>query len=261
MTSFRRLGVRGFTLIELLIIVVILGTVMAVGVVSWQRGQESMRLSGATRDVLATIRQARSVALVSQKPAVITFANEKNEDGEYTAKITIDAAKLFDELDDEPVYTLGGELVRREEDESPAAQGADGEAAPPGDPGQTVSDRLMPQISLELMTGIRVKVLRADEELASTSSPVNYKSSISVFSTSSAVRSQLGKTEPQPAAKSSEATADEAVDEPVEIVWGTNGRADAHTVWVYPADKQPEDGLSITVDRFGACTVSQWEDE
>lgn len=252
-----------FTLIELLTIIAIMGTMVAVGVVSWQRGKSRSQLAGATRDVLAVIRQARAIALVTQKPAIITYATEKDEDDVPFARITVETAKLFDDSDtDVPVYTLGGERVNEEPELRAASRSEETTEILEEGGGESLSDVLTPKIALDVVKGLRIKVLKEDEQLAQGYGPVAYKSGISVFSTSGAVRSELGKPAPKPAPQQTSALVEDSTAEtPVEIVWATNGRADGHTIWVYPDGSQPEKGLSIVVDKFGGCKVSQWEDE
>ena len=49
---------------------------------------------------------------------------------------------------------------------------------------------------------------------------------------------------------------------PVKVLWQTNGRTDPHRIWVYADGSDPESGLSIRIDRFGAAKVLQaGEDE
>ena len=43
--------------------------------------------------------------------------------------------------------------------------------------------------------------------------------------------------------------------EPVSLVWEANGRCDPHRVLVYLDGKNPESGLCINIDRFGAAKV------
>lgn len=257
-----------FTLIELLTIIAIMGTMVAVGIVSWQRGKSRAQLAGATRDILAVVRQARSIALVTQKPAIITYATEKDEDDVPFARITVETAKLFDDSSaNVPVYTLSGERVGGDPEPTPAAPQASTDSDAQSDAsgtegGESLSDILMPKIALDVVKGLRIKVLKEDEQLMLGNGPITYKSGISVFSTSGAVRNELGKSSAKSAPQTPSPDSDNAASEgPVEIVWSTNGRADGHTIWIYPDGSQPEKGLSIVVDRFGGCKVSQWEDE
>ena len=98
---------RAFTLIELLTIVAIISVMVTVAVVGVSSGQGASRLRGATRDVFAAIRQARSVALVTQQPAVITYS-AKIVDGELCARVEIDSAKLISSSASTKVQTLSG---------------------------------------------------------------------------------------------------------------------------------------------------------
>jgi len=258
----RRSHEGGFTLIELLTVVAIMGTMVAVGVVSWQRGRSSSQLAGAARDILAVIRQARSIALVTQTPAIITYANDKNDDEESVARITVEAKKLFEgEENSETVRTISGEVVGGKDAKSETIS-VSSTTEPAETDGESLDEVLTPKISLEVVKGLRIKVLKEDEQLGIRPGAHVYKSSISIYSTSGAVRQGLGvKTESVNKGSTVEPGIDQATDEPVEIVWGANGRADAHTVWIYPEGSDPEKGLSIKVDKFGGCKVSQWEEE
>ena len=66
---------RAFTLIELLTVVAIMATMVTVGVVSLSSSRGSTRVFAAVRDMMAMIRRARSVALVTQKPALVIYSN------------------------------------------------------------------------------------------------------------------------------------------------------------------------------------------
>ena len=85
------MGRRAFTLIELLVIIAVIGIMTTTAVLSVVSGQRAVRVKGATRDVFAAIRHARSTALVTQQPAIITYSNET--------------------VDGEPVVTANGVLA------------------------------------------------------------------------------------------------------------------------------------------------------
>ena len=64
-------------------------TVLAgVSVLSIATGKDAARQKGVTRDVFAIIRYARSSALASRKPSIITYSTVKN-DGEVSAKVEV----------------------------------------------------------------------------------------------------------------------------------------------------------------------------
>ena len=104
-------GRRAFTLIELLVVVAIMATMVTVGVVGLNASRGATQVFAAGRDVMAMIRRARSMALVTQKPVVITYSNE-SADEEPCASITIQADRLFSsKKGTEAVETLSGEVV------------------------------------------------------------------------------------------------------------------------------------------------------
>ena len=267
-------GRRGFTLIELLVIVAIICAMAGVGVVSVRAGQGAARVKGATRDIFAAIRHARSQALVSQKPVIITYSTDE-VDGEAMAKVEVMSAKLFsDEIDRSKVRTLTGEplaapkreLVHIRNGEDVGGDPETGMQKEEEAGGSVVQDVLFAPIKEDVIKGMRLKVVvgEADGEAAGD----GRKPRLSVFSN---VDYLLGKFKEKKSADTSSETSDAAEpsaggrekdakkkDErqaPVSVVWETNGRVDPHRVWIYADGQSPEDGLSIRIDRFGAAKV------
>jgi len=257
---------RGFTLLEILTVVAVIAIMVTASVVSVRSGQSAARIRGATRDIFATIRHARSMALVSQQPSIITYSTEHDGD-EVVAKLAITTAKIFNGNEVKVATTLGGESVRISDDAESAAPTKRGKDDP--DPaaanldkgGQTVEDILFAPISTDVVRGIRIKVLREGEALDGTVEEKS-KPKISVFSN---VDYLLGKfNERKAAEKAKEQSATEADtpaagglddQEPVSIVWEANGRTEPHRVWIYADGSDPEKGLSIKIDRFGGAKV------
>lgn len=241
---------RGFTLIELLAIIAIMAAMVAVSVASVRSGQVAARTRGAARDIYATIRHARSRALVTQQPAIITYSTE-TVDGEVCARIRIDGAKILDSTKAVQAFTLDGERVDT---------GTDGEDN--GEGGEAVEDVLFAPIADEVVKGIKIKVLRGGEELEGGEAAEPGRNKISVFSN---VDYLLGRFAEKEAAKKAEAevepkaeetaTAADDRQEPVSVVWEVNGRTEPHRVYVYQDGSKPERGLCIKVDRFGAAKV------
>ena len=277
---------RAFTLIELLVIIAIIAVMISVGVVSITAGKGAARVKGATRDVFAAIRCARSTALVTMKPVIITYSTVE-ADGEVMAKIEITSAKIMDTSTDrsnvqtltgEPLQGDGYELVHIEKaDESKgaaksaskvgaskaASKAADGEpAAASESEGESVEEILFAPVNEDIVKGMRVKVVLGDEALAAETAA--RPSKISVFSNVDYLigrfkdaKAAAKKTEDEAAGKTADkaASAKDELQEPVSVVWETNGRVDPHQVWVYADGQKPEDGLLIKIDRFGAAKV------
>lgn len=271
---------RGFTLIELLVIVAIICAMAGVGVVSVRAGQGAARVKGATRDIFAAIRHARSQALVSQKPVIITYSTEET-DGEPQAKIEVTSARLFaEEVDRRRIRTLtGAPLAGVLPEETPAREGKGGgtraarDSRPPDEMekdekdekgGSLVQDVLFAPIKADVVTGMRLKVVVGED--GSGAADEVRKPRLSVFSN---VDYLLGKYRETKAAEAKTEASDGAPataegktgapppehQEPVSVVWETNGRVDPHQVWVYADGQKPEDGLMIRIDRFGAAKV------
>jgi len=267
---------RAFTLIELLTIVAIISVMVTVAVVGVNSGQGASRLRGATRDVFAAIRQARSVALVTQQPAVITYSS-KNVDGELCARVEIDSAKLISTPSSTVVQTLSGETVDLADPTGAAAEekrrggpaGAEEEVEPPQG-GETVEDILFAPVDESVMKGVAIKVVVGEEALSEVEQSVR-ASANSAFSNVDYLRgryqdakrkaSASEEQQQQEGSASGASASSEQAQEPVSITWEPNGRCEPHQVWVYLAGKDPESGLSIKVDRFGAAKVVSKEDE
>lgn len=285
---------RAFTLIELLVILAIIAVMISVGVVSITAGKGAARVKGATRDVFAAIRCARSTALVTMKPVIITYSTVESG-GEVMAKIEITSAKIMDTTTDrsqvqtltgEPLQSDGYELVHIEKaDESKGSakagskvgskadskvgaskatsKPADGEpAAASESEGESVEEILFAPVNEDIVKGMRVKVVLGDEALAAETAA--RPSKISVFSNVDYLigrfkdaKAAAKKKEDEASGKTDDKSAapKDELQEPVSVVWETNGRVDPHQVWVYADGQKPEDGLLIKVDRFGAAKV------
>lgn len=259
---------KAFTLIELLVIIGIMGLMVTVGIVNVRSGQGAARTRGAARDIFAVIRHARSTALVTMQPAVITYSCVM-EDEEPTAKIEIHSAKILGgDIDAGKLQTLSGEPMKTAEPDSaeetsvaenePDAPKPEQEKAA----GESLEEVLFAPISAEIVKGMRLKVVMGDEE-AEFADTQQRKPKISVFSN---VDYLLGKFKnAKETAKTEEGKKESAEDKgspvdgdlqkEVSVVWETNGRTDPHQVWIYPDGSEPQKGLLIKIDRFGGVKV------
>ncbi len=256
-----------------MVVVAIMAITVSVAVVSVRSGQDAARVKGATRDFMAAIRHARSLALVKMQPVVITYEVGK-VDGEVCAQVRVDGAELINESSSPTVQTLSGETVMRDGskvDDSRKVSKAKGEEKELLDDkgGDSMTDVLFAPISTEVAKGVRLKVTMGNELLATEVDEKKKANKISVFSN---VDYLLGKYKTHKAAEkkaeeeksekddSSSATPAEEDQEPVSLVWEANGRCEPHRIWIYLDGKKPESGLSIKVDRFGAAKVLSGEE-
>lgn len=262
---------RAFTLIEVLIVVAIMAMMVSVAAVSVRSGQDAARVKGAARDLMAAIRQARSMALVMMQPTVITYST-KRIDGEICAQVSVEGAKLLSASSSDTVETLSGEIVRRDgspvDGQAAAKPGEEAEESAIGEKGgESMEDILFAPVANDVVKGVRIKVTMGDELLRTEEEEERKTNRISVFSNVDYLlgkykekKAEEKKAEEESAADAPPAGKDED-QEPVSLVWEANGRCDPHRVWVYLDGKKPESGLCIKVDRFGAAKILSGEEE
>ena len=235
---------------------------VSIGVGSIMSGQGTARVKGATRDVYAAIRHARSTALVTGQRVLVNYSNEKVDD-EVAVKIEVVAAKIMS-------ADSGGVKAQPYwiEDYKDVPQAKPGEAKQEGGEkgGETLEEILFSPMSANVVKGMRVLVKKGEESLQDETA-VQVRSRISVFSNVDFLKSryQASKTEAASAKAEEEKSGDVAateskgsvndMDETVSVVWETNGAVEPHKIWIYPDGKKPEDGLMLNVDSFGAIKV------
>ena len=255
---------NGFTLIELLVIVAILATMVTIGVGSIAAGQGMARVKGATRDVYAAIRHARSVALVTGQRVLVNYSNEKVDD-EVCVKVEVVAAKIMNADVNRPKPTPY--WVEDYKDLPQKAQAQAGEESDGG--GETIEEVLFSPMDSSVIKGMRILVKKGGEALADETD-VQARSRISVFSNVDYLQSRYKEAKKEAEAKKeSESGGDGSgkdsasplggsvndMDGEEFVVWETNGAVEPHKIWIYPDGKNPEDGLMLNVDQFGGIKV------
>lgn len=245
---------RAFTLIELLAVVAIIGAMVSVSVVSITRGRAAGRMKGAVRDVFATIRQARSIALVTGQPSIITFSSKKI-DGETVSKVEITSAEMTSSAASVNARNIDGEWKKL----------GDGEEA--GDEGHTVEEMLFSPIAEDVLTGVCIKTVSEEEapEIDWNDADEAKKSKASAFSNVDFLLGTYKEAKEQREKKNAEAAKEQDAPPPPEtenieaeksVVWEVNGRCEPHRVYVYEEGRDPyRDGWLIKVDRFGAAKI------
>ena len=242
---------RAFTLIELMAIVAVMAAMVTVGVVSVTSSRSATRVFAAGRDVMAMVRRARSLALVTQQPVVVTYSNGTVEE-EPCASVVIQAKKLFSASKrQERVFNLAGEVVVE-----PDTQDS-------GGGGETLEDVLSPEsIPEDVVKGLKVKVLDESDELQLPENETR-RSKISIFSTADNVSRTLSSESSADASGDAHAAdqADGLDDGPFKVAFAANGTVNPpHRIWIYRAESSPEKGICIHVDRFGEPRCDDFKD-
>ncbi len=252
---------RAFTLIEIIVIVMIIGLMATVSTVSIARGRAAARVKTATRSVLAMVRYARSTALVSRQPSVITYSTEVNDE-EPNIRIEIVTADIFKGERITRAWTLSGEEVQLGEVvDTMTVTNASGKV-------ETVDVAAEDEEEDEnseplIVSGICLKVVMDGEELAETVTEEQKKSTISAWGTASGVIKGYRKNRPAKeeeektaaAAGKSAAGLDEATKEPVSILWEVNGRTEPHRLFIYREGTLPQNGWCIRVNKYGEAKM------
>ena len=265
---------RAFTLIELLVIVAILATMVTIGVGSIAAGQGMARVKGATRDVYAAIRHARSVALVTGQRVLVNYSNGKVDD-EVCVKVEVVAAKIMNADANRPKPTPYWvedykELAQKYELMHTRKPGeGEGEKSEASYGGETIEEILFSPMDSSVIKGMRILVKKGDEALADETD-VQARSRISVFSNVDYLQTRYKEVKKEAEAKKeSESGGDGSgkdsasplggsvndMDGEEFVVWETNGAVEPHKIWIYPDGKKPEDGLMLNIDSFGAVKV------
>lgn len=249
---------RAFTLIELLAVVAIIATMVAVGVVGLSSGKQGAQIKAATRDVYAAIRNARSRAIVTGRRVNVKFGNEGAGEEGSVLKVDIESAlEMKTAGDDEPLQEYFVTDLKRAPE--PKRTSAPVEEMESGE-GETIEQILFAPMESCVVKGMRLKFQKG-EEIDDSMTQAQHQWAITVFSTSDYVSKRYGgKTEDAGGGRASPqdkaaAAGAEVADDSGEVVWETNGSVEPHRIWVYPDGMKPEEGMMLSVDRFGGIKV------
>ena len=264
----------GFTLIEILIVVGIIAIMLASAVMSVASGRGAVQVKEATRGVVQLSRYASALALLRQRPVVVTFHKkgkvEVRISGESTGsgEIGNPSDPIYQEVNGEVTQTAAEIAAEAEE------EGAD-DASASSTKGVSKEEKkgffytrqaLNPEeLAKEDAEGeydgveITVEVLGEDgeplpPELAAARSlkqPERKKLEVDGFNSL-----DIGKEDEKE--KDSELEDD---DTPVSVTYETNGNVNPHRIIIRLKDASATDeGFAINISRSGKATVGE-EDE
>ena len=265
----------GFTLIEILIVVGIIAIMLASAVMSVASGRGAVQVKEATRGVVQLSRYASALALLRQRPVVVTFHKkgkvEVRISGESTGsgEIGEPSDPIYQEVNGEVTQTAA-EIAAESEEE-----GADGDASSSSTKGVSKEEKkgffytrqaLNPEeLAKEDAEGeyegveLTVEVLGEDgeplpPELAAARSlkqPERKKLKVEVFNSL-----DIGREDEE-----AEDSGLEDDDPPVSVTYETNGNVNPHRIIIRLKDASATDeGFAINISRSGKATVGE-EDE
>ena len=282
---------KAFTLIELLVMLGMIAVLAALAVLSVFGGSDAAKMRGAVRDVFATVRLARSTALVTQKQCIITFTTKTTGDS-CQSSATITSARIVSGSSVTRARNLDGQWRTigdgaPEEDVSKGSRqafvvsnrddrdGVEGGVDEGG--GESIDEILFEPAAAETFKDVAIKVeMDGEERQASGPGEVDEarRSMVSTFSNVDYLlgiyRKERERKKSEEEAKAEEEAKERAYSEkPVDVeeeerhlVWQVNGRCDPHRIYVYSRGADYREGWRIRVDRFGSAKVyAPGEDE
>ena len=251
----------GFTLIEVLVALVIVGILVGTAVVSFGAGVKSAQMADATRAVQQYAGHARAIALLKQRPVVLTI-EEIEEDGVFVkSRLSTSYAK---DAEAEGAGASGGAGFG-------VAGGAQNAAATlTGEPVELIDAEAESEGEMEAddplspeprdFEGIHIRAQTKEET-------TQRRSRISVFSTADFLLRKNREQQEKAHAKTAEAGAETtattpttaAAGEPFTVVYEPNGRCDPYTVKIWKDGTDETKAVEMEVGRFGRVTDDEEE--
>ena len=266
----------GFTLIEIMIVVGIIAIMLASAVMSVASGRGAVQTKEATRGVIQLSRYASALALLRQRPVVVTFHHngkiEVRISGEATGS---DAAgtpsdPIYREVDGKATLTAA-EYAAENEDEADVPSGtkrgskvAAGEgngassAASDEKKGYFYSRRVLdPEVlAKEDTEGQYEGVTFTVEVLGEDGEPLDRD--LAAARSLRQPKRERKNADGEPVEEEPE----EETEPPVSVTYETNGNVNPHRVIVRLAgESDVEEGFAINISRSGKATVGDDEEE
>ena len=263
----------GFTLIEILIVVGIIAIMLASAVMSVASGRGAVQVKEATRGIVQLSRYASSLALLRQRPVVVTFHRsgrvEVRISGESTGtgETGRPSDPIYQEVNGEVTQTAAETAAENGEDGLDGTAASGGQNAPKDEKKGFFYTRqaLNPEeLAKEDAEGeydgveLTVEVLGEDGEplppelvaARSLRQPERKKPEVDVFNSL-----DIGREEE----KDSESA---EVESPVSVTYETNGNVNPHRIIVRLKDaSESDEGFAINISRSGKATVGEDDED
>ena len=276
---------RGFTLIELLIVVAIIGVMMAGALLSLDSGRDIARLKEASRGVAQMAHYANALALLRQRPVVVTYTQKTGEGGAPIACIDVrlsgesmavvgggqPAEPIYREVDGQDTSAAGAQAAMADAAEGGAGNGKSvaertgvfftRQILDPDELAKEDASRAFEGISLELellgedgaVVDERTAALLKDQAEGILN---NRKTAIAAWSNT---RGEIDTDKTDDEKGDAGSQADKSPD---HVIFETNGNCQPHRVILRMAGEDAKsDGLPVTVTRSGKVIIGEPEDE
>ena len=273
----------GFTLIEILIVVAIICVMLVAAVTSVTSGRDAARARAAARGVAQMSHYANALAILRQRPAVISFSGnaitvQLSGEGVDKSEVGQPALPIYQEVNGEAVQPV---VVEVAEGEGAAADGATD--SPEGGEGKPVKksgylftedildmDELAKEDATRTFEGVVFRVELVDEDGRSLDT-----------TTARQLRSEadalVSKRRPAGAAWSNTSgeidlgASDDDKKKPEvrpenegRVIYETNGNCAPYRVTLFSATDEGEEGqelMTVHVSRSGKVTIGDEEDD
>ena len=264
----------GFTLIEIMIVVGIIAIMLASAVMSVASGRGAVQVKEAPRGVIQLSRYASALALLRQRPVVVTFHHKGRIDvrisGEATGKDDIGAwaDPIYREVDGKATPTAAEYAAEMADDDAEEdVHGQSGGKETTGKNGGSAVDNekkgffytkrvLDPEaLAKEDAEGVYEGVTFTVEVLGEDGQPLDRE-----------LAAARSLRQPQRVKKNAEGepVAEEEEDDepPVSVTYETNGNVNPHRIIVrLTGESDADEGFSINISRSGRATVGDDEEE
>ena len=262
----------GFTLIEIMIVVGIIAIMLASAVMSVASGRGAVQTKEATRGVIQLSRYAAALALLRQRPVVVTF----HHNGKIEVRISGEATgsgeagspsdPIYREVDGKTTLTAA-EYAAEDENEADESSGtprgpkaAEGEgggsssAAPDEKKGYFYSRRVLdPEVlAKEDTEGQYEGVTFTVEVLGEDGEPLDRD----LAAARSLRQPKRERKNAEGEIVEDEPEGEEDDEPPVSVTYETNGNVNPHRIIVRLAgESEAEEGFAINISRSGKATV------
>ena len=266
----------GFTLIEIMIVVGIIAIMLLSAVMSVASGRSAVQTKEATRGVIQLSRYASSLALLRQRPVVVTFFHNGKMEVRISGEATGSGAAgepaepIYREVDGKATITaaeIEEEAKEAAEDDAPSATSNEKD-----DKGYFYTRRVLDPsvLAKEDADGEYEGVTFTVEVLGEDGEPLDP----SVAASRSLPRPKRGKEsnaslfidgvriDDDEGGKAKEDSDEVEEHPPVSVTYETNGNVNPHRVIVrLEGESEAEEGFVINISRSGKATVGDDEEE